>query len=49
MDKNKKKERYVQTRNPRSGNYVKIDRKRGRIMGSREKPYKGIRVVRKNG
>jgi hypothetical protein len=39
----------VQTKNPRSGHYVKIDRSQGRIVAhkSTSGPYKGIPIVRK--
>lgn len=45
----KAKKNIVQTRNPRTGRYVKIDRTRGLILGSKksEGPYKGIPVLRK--
>jgi hypothetical protein len=41
--------RIVQTRNPRSGHYVKIDREAGRIISHKasEKPYKGVPIIRK--
>jgi len=44
------KARIVQTRNPRSGHYVKIDREEGRIIGQKKSdnlPYKRIPVIRK--
>lgn len=40
----------VQTRNPRTGHYVKIDRAAGKIVAykkSDNKPYKDIPVLRK--
>jgi hypothetical protein len=42
--------KIVQTKNPRSGHYVKIDRKEGKIIGhkSSKGPYKGIPVIRKS-
>jgi len=38
-----------QTKNPRSGKYVKIDRDKGRIISTKksEGPYKGVPVIRK--
>ncbi len=38
----------VQTRNPRSGHYVKIDRSGGKIVSHKSSPgpYKGIPVLR---
>jgi hypothetical protein len=41
--------KIVQTKNPRSGHYVKIDREAGRIIShkSSEKPYKGVPILRK--
>ena len=40
----------VQTRNPKSGHYVKINRTEGRIIAhkSTKGPYKGVPVIRKN-
>ncbi len=40
----------VQTKNPRTGKYVKIDTKKGRIIGSKKTsgPYKGIPIKRKS-
>ncbi len=45
----KVKKRIVQTKNPRTGRYVKIDRSKGRILDSKksEGPYKGVPVMRK--
>jgi len=39
----------VQTKNPRTGRYVKIDRSAGRILSTKksEGPYKGVAVIRK--
>ncbi len=41
--------RIVQTRNPRSGHYVKIDRKAGRIVSHKSSggPYKNVPIIRK--
>jgi hypothetical protein len=46
-----KKPKVVQTRNPRSGHYVKIDRLKGKIIShkSTEGPYKGVPITRKKG
>jgi len=46
MSKNK----IVQTKNPRTGHYVKIDRKEGRIISHKysKGPYKGVPVIRKS-
>lgn len=46
MSKNK----IVQTKNPRTGHYVKIDRSEGKIVGhkSTKGPYKGVPVIRKS-
>lgn len=43
------KKEIVQTKNPRTGHYVKIDRTEGKIVGhkSTKGPYKGIPVIRK--
>jgi len=45
----KPKKDIVQTKNPRTGKYVKIDRSRGRIVVSKKSdgPYKGVPVLRK--
>lgn len=39
----------VQVKNPRSGHYVKIDRKAGVIVSHKKSdgPYKGISIARK--
>ncbi len=44
------KSKVVQTKNPRSGHYVKIDRDAGKIIGhkSSKGPYKGVPVVKKS-
>ena len=41
------KARYVQTLNPKSKTYVKIDRKLGKILGHKRggKPYKNIIIL----
>jgi len=43
------KKKIVQTKNPRTGRYVKIDRSKGEILSSKksEGPYKEIPVIRK--
>lgn len=44
-----KKKGKVQTKNPRTGKYVKIDRDKGRIISTKksEGPYKGVPIIRK--
>jgi len=39
----------VQTKNPRTGKYVKINRSEGRIITSKKSdgPYKGVPIYRK--
>lgn len=41
--------KIVQTKNPRSGRYVKIDREKGVILSNKSSkgPYKGIPIIRK--
>ncbi len=43
------KKGVAQTKNPRTGQYVKIDRDKGRIMSTKKAPgpYKNIPVIRK--
>jgi len=43
------KKDVVQTRNPRTGHYVKIDRTAGKILAHKAStgPYKGVPVLRK--
>ncbi len=43
------KKDIVQTKNPRTGRYVKIDRSKGRILDTKksEGPYKNIPILRK--
>ena len=43
------KPKVVQTKNPRSGHYVKIDRGAGKIIGhkSSKGPYRGVPVIKK--
>lgn len=43
------KNKIVQTKNPRTGKYVKIDRSKGKILSNKKSPgpYKGVPVVRK--
>lgn len=43
------KKSIVQTRNPRTGKYVKIDTSKGKILSNKksEGPYKGVPVIRK--
>jgi hypothetical protein len=45
----KSKKNIVQTKNPRTGRYVKIDRAKGQILTAKksEGPYKGVPVLRK--
>jgi hypothetical protein len=44
-----KENRIVQTKNPRTGRYVKVDRNKGRILSTKKSigPYKGIPITRK--
>ena len=44
------KKGVVQTKNPRSGHYVKIDRGAGKIVShkSSKGPYKGVPIVKKS-
>ena len=44
-----KKSKIVQTKNPRTGKYVKIDRSKGKILSIKKSkgPYKGIPIIRK--
>lgn len=44
-----KKRDVVQTKNPKTGRYVKIDRSAGRILDTKKSPgkYKGIPIARK--
>jgi len=44
-----KKKDIVQTRNPRTGKYIKIDRSRGRIISVKKSigPYRSIPILRK--
>ena len=37
-----KKPRFMQTKNHRSGQWVKIDTKKGQIVGSKKTKYKGV-------
>lgn len=39
----------AQTKNPRSGLYIKINRNQGRIIGTKKSsgPYKNIPIIRK--
>jgi hypothetical protein len=45
------KKDVAQTRNPRTGKYVKIDRGKGRILQTKKSsgPFKGVPVLRKRG
>ena len=45
-----KKRDVVQTKNPRTGRYVKIDRSAGRILDHKKSkgPFKGVPVARKH-
>lgn len=40
-------ERFVQVRNPRTGRYVKVDRKEGLVLGSKRTPYKNVKLITK--
>jgi hypothetical protein len=44
-----KKSSIGQTKNPRSGHYVKIDREKGKIISHKksEGPYKNVPVIKK--
>jgi len=44
-----KKRDVVQTKNPKTGHYVKIDRSAGKILDTKKSPgpYKGVPVARK--
>ncbi len=44
-----KKAKVVQTKNPKTGRYVKIDRAAGRIVDTKKSPgpYKNVPVARK--
>ena len=37
--------RFVQLRNPKSGRYIKIDRKNGVIIGTKKTPYKNVTII----
>jgi len=43
------KKKIVQTKNPRTGKYVKIDLSKGKILSNKKSigPYKGVPVIRK--
>lgn len=43
------KKSIVQTKNPRTGKYVKINREKGKIVGNKKSPgpYKAVPIVRK--
>ncbi len=44
-----KKKEIVQTRNPKSGHYVKIDRSAGKIVSHKKStgPYTNVPIIRK--
>ena len=44
-----KEDRIVQTKNPRSGRYVKIDREKGMVVSHKKSngAYKNIPIIRK--
>ncbi len=44
-----KKKVVIQTKNPKSGRYVKINRSTGRIVSHKKSagPYKGVPIARK--
>lgn len=37
----------VQTKNPRTGRYIKIDRDKGKIISSKNEPYKNVPIITK--
>ncbi len=39
------KKDIIQIRSPRSGQYIKIDRDNGKILGSKDGPYKNLRII----
>jgi hypothetical protein len=41
--------KIVQTKNPRTGKYVKIDQGKGKIITTKKSPgpYKGVPIIRK--
>ena len=41
--------KIVQTRNPRTNRYIKIDREKGRLVSEKKSPgpYKGVPIARK--
>lgn len=43
------KSRIVQTKNPRTGHYMKIDREKGKIVAHKhsEGPYKNVPIIKK--
>lgn len=41
------KERFVQIRNPKTGNYTKIDRKVGQIIEYSSKPFNRIPIIKR--
>lgn len=41
------RERFVQTKNPRSGQWVKIDTKLGRVVSHKATPYKNVKFAEK--
>lgn len=43
------KARFVQLKNPRSGHYIKIDRKLGKVLEYKDSdgPYEGIPIARR--
>ena len=44
-----KRHSIVQTKNPRSGHYVKIDRDKGKIISHKSSagPYKNVPIIKK--
>ncbi len=44
-----KKARIVQSKNPKTGRYVKIDRQKGKIIANKKSPgpYQGVPVARR--
>lgn len=43
-----KQKDFVQLKNPRTGHYVKVDRREGRILSHKKSPgpYKGVPIFR---
>ncbi len=41
----KKMQRYTQIQHPRTGNWMKVDTKEGKLVSIKKTKYKGVRVV----